>query len=73
MSYQTNFEINNFYIQSTGYIIYFTYGIRKSTEGRLCKEEIDMETTKQQKDKPALQNSIKIETISDRYREVYNE
>ena len=67
-----------FVFNHAGYLIYFTYGIRKSTEGQLSKEtDIKMEIKKQQNG--INSTSIKIETISgqfkqpDRYKEVYAE
>lgn len=48
-----------------GYIIYFTYGIRNSTEGKLARESIEFT-------KPPIA-SLQIETVSDRYRTVYDE
>jgi hypothetical protein len=48
---------------SSGYIIYFTYGIRKSTEGKLMKEEKVVEYKKESSNR---QSSAKIEAISDK-------
>lgn len=50
---------------NTGYLIYFTYGIRKSTEGKLARETVEFT-------KPPIA-PIKIDTISDRYRAVYDD
>lgn len=58
-----------------GYLIYFTYGIRKSTEGRLSSAE-----NLQQQQHPGV-TTVKIETISGQlksngvsnYKEVYAE
>ncbi|CRK89275.1 CLUMA_CG003034, isoform A [Clunio marinus] len=50
-----------------GYCIYFTYGIRKSTEGKLARESIEFT-------KPPLSTeSSKISTITDRYRAINDE
>lgn len=67
-----------FVFNHAGYLIYFTYGIRKSTEGQLSKEtNMKMEIKKPQNGNSST--SIKIETISgqlkqpDRYKEIYAE
>lgn len=68
-----------FVFNHAGYLIYFTYGIRKSTEGQLSKEtNMKMEIKKSQNGNSST--SIKIvETISgqlkqsDRYKGIYAE
>lgn len=70
-----------FVFNHAGYLIYFTYGIRKSTEGQLSKEtNMKMEIKKPQNGNSSTSIKIhQIETISgqlkqpDRYKGIYAE